>query len=553
MPHYERLKRYKFSLLTDALEYASETPKEWIFYDNLGDPVSCHPYSQIRQDAVSTAEKLKSLKLKRYSVIGLVAQVGYDFPLYFYACQYAGYIPCALPSDYLPGGEEGYIAKLAAIIRKTGLKTLIGSEKNRLFLQKAAELVDQEKRCVLSFEEIQSFTAKQNIDPLRTDDPAYISFSSGSTAEPKGILLSQQAISTSVELTLKYGVEAISANRTVSWLPFYHTMGFTAQLLTSVAGISTCDFISPLSFIKNPAIWLKLLSQNDDPKTTFAPSFAWKLASEIPNPEHYNLSSLRVAGIGGDKIQLQDLEDFASTFKSSGFKKDSFFPCYGLSETIGGITFSKVGRGLSVRHDAREKKDIVSVGSPLPGVELIITDEQGKRLPDEEKGHIWIKSRELVANYYNSDVIDSKDHSANGFLETGDIGFLSGEQLFICGRSKDLIIVNGKNIWLQDIEQIAEKQTGKKKSTIAFIVEINCKEEVILFIADTICSDVEQEKYRKSIMKNILLHIGISVEIIFVPAKELPFTESGKPARSKARDLYTKMFSMNMESSHNEQ
>lgn len=549
MEHPDILKKVKFDTLTQALEYAAKTSKGVNFYDENGDLISWHSYADLQQEAVLVASKLASLGLPRHSFIGVIAQVSYEFPLMFYACQYAGFIPCPLPSDYISGGEEGYVRSLLAIANKTKISVFIVPENYRFLVQKVLHETEKSRQSTFfNFDEIRRLTSENNITPFHADDPAYLQFSSGSTANPKGIWVTQKSATASVANLLKYGLEARSTNRTVSWIPFYHTAGLSGVLLATVAGISTCDYISPATFIRNPSVWIKLLSQNPEPKTTFAPSFAWEIASKIPNPGDYDLSSLRIAGIAGDTIRLNALEAFDRTFRNSGFKRENFLSCYGLSEFVSGIVYDHPEKGLHIYQD-QNGKEHVSVGSAFPSVDLIVVDDKGEALPEKETGYIWIRAPELHCEYFEDKEAMQALSRRDGYYDTGDMGFIADGRLFISGRSKDMILFKGRNIWPQDIETIAESCLASSKSAIAFSVETDMAEKIIVLAESDEQIPEKRKELFSEIRSAILLNLGISAEIVFVPKKTLPYTESNKPARAQARELYIREY---MKLSHKE-
>ena len=536
--HPDALKKVKFDSLIEGLEYAAQTDKGWRFYDIDGALLHKASYAQAKELAVILAKKIASFGWPRSSRIGLLAHQDPSFLIAFFACQYAGLLPCPLPPGTQVGGEEAYVSHLASLMQNAKLTALIGPEIFREIMLKAETLSITGCPNILSYEELNELSPKGDLAPFGKDDLAYIQYSSGSTAIPKGVVVSQHAVTSNIALTLRDGLNARATDRTVSWLPFSHTMGLGGHVLASICGISTVDYLSPQILARKPSTWIKLLSEKKA-QTSFAPSFAWGLAANIPDPGQYDLSHMRIAGIGGDTIQLTELDAFYSAFRDSGFKRNCFLPCYGMTETVLAITFHTHGKDL-VTHSLHPKgRPIVSVGKVLPGIDLIIVDDDGKELPEKHIGYIWVRAPDLMTSYFDDKETTEASFRRDGFRDTGDMGYRIDGELIITGRSKEMILYRGRNIWPQDIEQIIEKKFSVH-ALAAFSVNEEASEKVVVLIETSEPDKERQSQLVQNASASLRTGLGVSSEIVLITPGSLPYTSSGKLARAEARDYYIK-------------
>jgi len=309
-------------------------------------------------------------------------------------------------------------------------------------------------------------------------------------------------------------------------------MGLAGHFLASICGLSTVDYLSPATVMKKPDLWVRLMSEKQA-QTSFAPSFAWGMAARIANPERYDLSRFRIAGIGGDTIRLHDLDSFYEAFKNSGFRKECFLPCYGMSETVLGVAYHKAGDPLSVR--SREGRKLVSVGYPVAEADIIIVDEQGKELTEQNVGDIRIKAPDFMTDSLDEHREGQNPPRHDDFRITGDMGFFADGQLYITGRSKEMISFKGRKLWPQDIEQVIFHNVLKTKS-IAFSYETGTEEKIVVYVENN--GNLPPETLKQNISAEIFFRLGIALEIQIVSPDSLPFIGPGKPARQDVKNAY---------------
>ena len=337
---------------------------------------------------------------------------------------------------------------------------------------------------------------------------------------------------------LRDGVGLRDSDRAFSWLPFYHDMGLVGFMLAPVMGQLDVDYLETSAFARRPLLWLKLMSQNSS-TICCSPGFGYDLVTRRAgeNVSEYNLSNVRVAGIGGDMVRGDVLERFADKFAPCGFERKSFVPSYGMAEATLAVSFSPVGRGLLTRGGDRK---FVSCGPALVGIEVKICDEEASVLDEGQIGRILIKSPALMEGYLDTQAATRNAIDDNGFLDSGDLGFVADGELFLTGRAKDMILHNGRNIWPQDIEWAVEQLDGLRSGDVAaFAVEQKDGSDGVMVLVQCRFLDwSEQKNLQQSVAKTVLASAGVEGEILLVRPHSLPFTSSGKLARSKAREMY---------------
>jgi len=396
--------------------------------------------------------------------------------------------------------------------------------------------------------------------PLEAGELAYLQYTSGSTRFPRGVMVTQQAVLSNLAGIITEGLSVRTSDRCVSWLPFYHDMGLVGLVLAPLASQLTVDYLGTREFAMRPRQWLSLISRNRA-TIAFSPPFGYELCNRRlreGEAEKFDLSSWRVAGVGAETIRAQVLQDFAVTLKPSGFDPKAFFACYGMAECSLAVSFAPLNSGLEVdrvdaehlalHHQARPSADsgaeresvFVNCGKPLSDFEVEIRDAEGHLLPERQIGTIFVRGPSVMSGYFDDPVTTSETLSPDGWLNTGDIGYRVSQSLVITGRSKDLIIINGRNIWPQDLEQLAELQPEVRPGdALAFAVPGSDGADMAVMVVQ--CRETDQGKRRELISRlQGLIHadLGVDCRIELAPLHTLPRTSSGKLSRSKARQNY---------------
>ena len=546
-----------FATLAEGLDYAAHGVTGLNFYSGRGTLEHVLPYVELRRRALVLARKLMSTGLKRLDRVAIVAETGPDFIVTFFACQYAGLVPCPVPYSMYIGGREAYEQRIAGMLKAADAHCVVAPNDQVESLRAAATAVGVE--LVFTHEELSALP--ESIAKLRgfeADEVAYIQYSSGSTSAPKGVLISQSAIMANSRGMLVFGIHVKPADRGFSWLPWYHDMGLVGFCLAPLLSQFSVDYLATTAFARRPSLWLKLISENRC-TVSFSPTFGYDLSSKRigAEVETLDLSCWRVAGIGGDMVRPDVLAEFCKALALSKFSAGAFLPCYGMAESTLAISFPPVGRPLridtvdksAVRNDHKaipvaagmpDSRGYVVCGRAIDGHEMEVRDAAGTILGDRKIGRIFLRGPSLMNGYFNdadatADVID-----AQGFLNTGDMGYMLDGEIVITGRVKDLILHNGRNIWPQDIEWAAEKYAELKSGDVAaFAIEgDDGDDEVVVLVECRSTEMAEKEKLRREVSKLVHQGSGVDCKIELVAPRSLPFTSSGKLSRAGARSKY---------------
>ena len=556
-----RNKKY-FSTLTEALDYAAQGQTGYNFYSGGGKLYAVLPYAKLQKKARMLARRLINLGATRGSRVALVADTHPDFVRFFFACQYAGLTPVPLPAQIQLGGRKAYNTQLERLLLTCQPELAMATDDFMPFLSEAVASLNVR---FMGTPQDYDKLPESNIPlhPMSPTELAYLQYTSGSTRFPRGVMITQKAVLSNLLSIIKYGVNLRSDDRAVSWLPYFHDMGLVGLLLAPMAGQISVDYLSSRDFAMRPRLWLKLMSENRG-TISFSPPLgyeltAWRLrADEVHN---YDLRAWRVAGIGAEMIRTDSLEHFADLLKPSGFDKRAFLPCYGMAECSLAISFGPLGKGLQTDHvdtdtlskhekavpvnpdTGKEKSNtFVNCGVPLPGYELEVRDSTGQALPERRCGILHVRGPSVMSGYFGDLKTTQKAISPGGWLNTGDLAYQIGDSVVITGREKDLIIINGRNIWPQDIEYLAELQPEIRiRDASAFsLTNSNGKELAVLMVQ---CRESDKQKLsdlKKRLHGLIFEELGIDCIIEFLPRNTLSHTTSGKPSRYRARKEYLK-------------
>ena len=550
-------RRSNFATLGDALDYAAQGQKGFNFHDARADLVRAYPFSELAADARRHAAHFIAEGVQPGDRIALIAETGAGFAAAFFGAIYAGALPVPLPLPTSFGGREAYVDQIRVQLTSCDPLMLLSPPGLHDMVKDAATGL-----CAAhDWDEWFSGEAPDvTLPKAKPTDIAYLQYSSGSTRFPHGVAVTHEALlaNLSAHATCTHAAEG---DRVVSWLPWYHDMGLVGCMLAPMSNQVSVDYLATEDFARRPLSWLTLISRNPHNTLSYSPTFGYdicarRISPSIPVAERYDLSRWRVAGNGADMIRPEVMQAFVDTFAPAGFKASAFLPSYGLAEATLAVTIMPVGEGIQCdlidertlsgatepRADHRlptRYRAIVNCGKAVPGLTIEVRDENGKLLPDRKIGRIFVKGLGIMAGYFR-DPEATAACMKDGWLDTGDMAYMKDGSLYIVGRAKDMIIINGKNHWPQDIEWAIEQLPGFKAGDIAaFSVTTPSGEEApaVLVQCRTSCND-ERIKLRDAIKTKVKAITGMSCVVELVPPRTLPRTSSGKLSRSKARLQY---------------
>ncbi|MFN3232579.1 MAG: fatty acyl-AMP ligase [Alphaproteobacteria bacterium] len=549
-----------FATLIEALDYAAQGHRGFNFYSARGELESVLTYTDLQSRSQDFARRMIGLDLEFGSRIALIADTSPEFLAAFFGCQYAGLLPVPLPLPTSFGGKDGYVDQLNKQMQSCRASAVIGAAAMQDLLAQAA--VGLDLKLVASHDEVAALP--NNDEPLRpqgADDICYLQYSSGSTRFPHGVVISQEAAVTNCRSNLYQGVRLQDDDRMMSWLPFYHDMGLVGAMLSLMTGQVSADYLPTEYFARRPMLWLELMSRNKC-TMTYSPTFGYELCARRARPERiaeFDLSAWRVAGLGAEMIRADSMREFVNTFGPAGFPATAFMPSYGLAECTLAVSFAPTGQGIEVDIVDEAKlseerravpadptqtdiktREVVNCGIPVSDFDLEIRDDDGNLAPERGIGKIFVRGPSVMSGYYmdpegTRNVLDDQ-----GWLDTGDMGYMLDGSLYIIGRAKDLIILNGRNHWPQDIEWTVEQVDGLRSGDCAAIsVPGHADEEVAMILVQARISDMDERRALVAEIKQRLQkEVGIACRVTLVKPRSLPRTSSGKLSRSKARDKY---------------
>ena len=440
-----------FASLPAAVQYAAQCPDQTLnWFDGSGKLQEQLTYAQLSKRMLSYASQLVRHAPAPSTCdviaprIGILAATGPEFIIAFCACQYLGWVPCPLPMPGLMQNVDRYARSLANMQRAAGMSLLLGPDAMLKMLQTSSAL----QMPMLAFEELNGTVAAEDVPPFSAPDAeaiAYVQFSSGSTSQPKGIAISHRALMSNVDVILRHGMALRPEDRAFSWLPYFHDMGLVGFVLAPLCAQVHVDYLAPSTFARRPHIWPTLMAERGS-TIAYAPSFAWQLAARhaASVPETARLDAVRIAGVGGDQVIHGALQAFADAFAERGFDADAFKPSYGLAEATLAVSMSHTPF-------AEQNPALVDCGPPLAGWQLTVRDNAGNALPSDAEGEIDVLGPSQLSGFFIAGQLHPQPKTQP--VATGDRGYVDADgRLFITGRIKDLIIINGRNLWPQDVE-----------------------------------------------------------------------------------------------------
>jgi fatty-acyl-CoA synthase len=554
-------RRGAFKSVPEMLDYAAQGETGVTFYNAKGEIRSGLSWHDVRARAHVVARKLIGAGFAKGDRILITADTWPGFFDVFFGAQYAGLLPVPVSVPVGIGGKEAYLDQLRRQLTASGAVAAIGIDDLVGFLAEAAAEFPA-VRLHGGMNVIDSLPEKPvDLRPLGPNDDCYIQFSSGSTRHPHGVRIVQRALMANLDaMTGPGGLNLTTDDRTVSWLPLYHDMGLVGFLMAPLSAQCSIDYLTPRDFARRPMQWLNLISRNRA-TVAYSPSFGYDLATRRGAnqvPADLDLSCWRHAGIGGDMVRADVLQRFAETFASKGFDPSIFIPSYGMAEVCLAITFGPDHGGvrtdtidrtaLASEQRARPAADpndllrarrFVLCGRVVPGHRLEVRDPSGKVVADREVGRIFVSGPSVMPGYFNDPEASAEVLSADGWLDTGDLGYTLGADIVVTGRAKDLIIVNGRNIWPQDIEWTIEaRRIVKTDDCAAFSVDDGDGERVVVAVLARVAADQKADLAR-DVAGAVREAIAVDCEVVLVPpTMGLPTTSSGKLSRARVRANY---------------
>lgn len=544
--------------LVEALEWHAARQSEQLHILLYDDQQKEQPirYRDLLEAANAVAAGLAARGLQPGQTVTLMLPTGQDYLASFFGIMIAGGIPVPIYPPARPAQIEEHLKRHARILSNAGVSLIItvpDAKPVAVMLQAAVPSL----AAIVTPEELATATPPRR--RIRHDDIAFLQYTSGSTGDPKGVVLTHANILANIR-ALGQAIRVGADDVFVSWLPLYHDMGLISAWLGSLYHGIPLVLMSPLAFLARPVRWLQAISHHRG-TISGAPNFAYELCQRNVGDAalaELELSSWRFAFNGAEPVSPATLTSFAERFARCGLRREALAPVYGLAECTVGLAVPPLERGPRIdviRSEpfARERKavpatdagadtlSIPSCGRTLPGHEMRVVDEAGDELPERCVGHLEFRGPSATSGYYRNPEATAKLFH-DGWLDSGDYAYMAEGEVHITGRVKDLIIRGGRNFYPYDLEEAVGNLAGIRKGCVAVFASRapDSATERLVIVAETRAKDPDaRAELQRRIDATALDVIDIPADdIVLAPPHSVLKTSSGKVRRSAVREAY---------------
>ena len=548
--------------LIDILNWHVETlpdrPHIQMYTDEGGGEVIT--YQQLKDTAMRVAGGLQRRGLRAAEPVALMLPSGPDYFYSFFGVLLAGGIPVPIYPPARPSQLEDHMRRHVRILNNCQAKTFITVPKAKKVAQLLKSRVP-ELQHIVSTSDLAKSDEISMPPVISSGDIAFLQYTSGSTGNPKGVVLTHANLLANIR-AMGDAVQADSKDVFISWLPLYHDMGLIGAWLGSLYFAMLFVVMSPLSFLARPERWLWAIHHYRGTLSA-SPNFGYEYCIrrlKDDDIEALDLSSWRAAFNGAEAVSPKTLSSFSQRFKDFGFNERALMPVYGLAESTVGLTFPPLQRGPVIdcierdtfmqtgvanttQEDNQHALRFVSSGLPLANHQIRVIDPAGHELPERHEGHLEFQGPSSTSGYYR-ETEKTRSLFDGEWLDTGDLAYIAKGELFITGRTKDIIIRAGRNIYPHELEESVGDITGIRTGRVAVFgsEDKHSKTERLIVIAETRSkNDNELEKLRADINTLATDLIGSPPdEVVLAPSGTVLKTSSGKIRRTASRELYEK-------------
>ncbi len=517
-----------------------------------------HTWEALLKRAKEIAVSLRERGMKKGDHVALVLPEAGEFIPTFLGVVQGGGVPVPLYPPMGVGQLGGYLDHCKHIVSASHAGLLVTNRQIRAVLGTLHDHAPTLREMML-YADLTGHASLFRDPGLTPDDPCFIQFTSGSTSKPKGVVVTHGNLAHNAWAVMREGLDSNDEDRGVSWLPLFHDMGLIGFVIAPIHHRVPVTFMSPMTFLKRPATWLEVLSKHRG-TITYGPNFSYAITAKRVRErdmEGLDLSHVRVAGCGAEPIQADTLRGFADRFAKIGFEESAFVPSYGMAEYTLAIAFSRgiptdrvraetlwaegAARPAEEGDDPAELVEIVGCGPAFDkhGIRIVDTETRAV-LAERRVGEIEVSGPSVMQGYFEMPEKTRETVNEEGWLRTGDLGYLVNGEIYICGRAKDVIIVNGKNYYPQDLEWAGSEVEGVRTGNV---IAFSSSKEGLGREAVVVVAESKRAEGRDALAMDIKTQIakatGLTVdEVLVVDAGTIPKTSSGKLQRAKARSLY---------------
>jgi 1-acyl-sn-glycerol-3-phosphate acyltransferase len=516
-------------------------------------------YARLRDEAAAVAGGLRDRGVAPGDTVALMLPTGLDFLRSFLGVLAARAIAVPIYPPVRLDRLEEYAVRQSGILANAGVRLMVTVPRGRPVAGLLKPRVRTLEDVVTADALAGSGTPISGPDGAGSD-PAFIQYTSGSTGQPKGVLLTHDNLIANIR-AIAAALEMRPTDVGVSWLPLYHDMGLIGSWLLCLHLGLPITLLPPTAFLARPERWLWAIHERRATLSP-APNFAYELCvRRIPDEaiEGLDLSSWRAAFNGAEPVSAATLARFARRFAPYLFRPEAMTPAYGLAENSVALAVNPMGRGPLIDHVAREPfqrerraqpappgegtaLEFVSAGHELPGHAVRIVDEAGADLPERAVGRVVFRGPSMTSGYFRQPEATAAITLPGGWLDTGDLAYRAGGEIYVCGRSKDLIIKAGRNLVPQEIEEATAAVEGIRRGcVVAFgVASAASGTEALVVVAETRVADpAARERLAGAVTARVAEAVEVPPdEVVLVPPGAVPKTSSGKVRRAAAKELY---------------
>ncbi|HEX9307857.1 MAG TPA: AMP-binding protein [Anaeromyxobacter sp.] len=532
--------------LAHALVRGSRDPSGVTFVD-LNERETWLSWSEVRGRAERAAAAYAAMGVRHGDRIAIVLRTEPAFLDAFFGAWLAGAVPVPLYPPVRLGRMDEYGAATGRMLSVSGARLVVSGGGTRRLLGAAVERARPELGC-RDAGELAGIPARISRD-VSPEALGLVQFSSGSTVDPKPVALTHAALAAQAD-ALVVATAPGPADVLVSWLPLYHDMGLIGGLLAAMSYPGPLVLVPPEHFLARPALWLRAIARHRG-TISAAPSFAYAYATARVRDEDLDglsLASWRLALDGAEPVSADAMRRFAARFGRHGFDPGALVPVYGLAEAALAVTFARPGRPLVGRRVdpvrlARDgvvapgTREVVSVGAPLPGVEVDLRDAEGAPAEKGRLGRIFVRGPSLLREILG-DAAATAEALRGGWLDTGDLGFVADGELFVHGRAKDLVVVRGANRAPDEFEAALAGLPGLRPGCAVALgfVPAGGDGEALLVLAERRAEDGQSDAAVDAAARRAILdRTGVAPHtLVLLAPGTLPRTSSGKLRRQEA-------------------
>lgn len=539
--------------LVAALEAGARADAPFLTLYATREPVAL-PARAALDGARRWASALRRAGVERGDRVPLLMTTSADFVEAFLGTMLLGAVPAPLASPMTFGAPDRYLRNLEAVVRDADAHCIVTTTRMRdaIATGTGTEIRDQ-LETVLTAEDAAAAAELGTLPSIGGGDLALLQYTSGTTGHPKGVAITHRAL-VSNAFAIHNGLAIGASDVGVSWLPMFHDMGLIGVLVTALCHPYPVHVMPPESFVMQPRRWLERISSVRG-TISASPNFGYELCVRRGGePDAVDLTRWRAALSGAEPVHASTIARFSARFDRAGFARSRFMPVYGLAESTLAVTFPALDRTLetlpveraSLTRDqtvsgsaAPDAHHAVSVGAPVAGTTVRVTNESGGTLPTRVVGEIRVRGASLMEGYFRNERA-SADAIVDGWLCTGDLGFIDEGRLFVVGRAKDVVIKAGRNIHPADVERVAEETEG----VIAAAAFGRANDETgtdDLFVA---CETREKDPARREALERavageLLARLSVKADgVALWPVSAIPRTTSGKIRRTECVRLW---------------